>query len=262
MAEVAAPVGQAPRQGQRPPQQQQQQQQQRTPPVPQPRHGKKRAAENGLENEQRLSKRFDLLNLVDGNGARLYIPVAGSSDAGFTGSLPQSQPSPTSKQLPTPVAPVTRKHESRRPRPPPPDDCMEVEETRHRVYIHDLAAELSDIESDEENPIFLSDIEKHLAKIPKHILMGPEPKPTRDNALVLYNVPSSLTVPEEQDNVRKAIVEARARLRETQANAIGEPDRVHAASVNRVRTTSVSPQRMDDTLMEASDSDAMDIDDY
>lgn len=96
---------------------------------------------------------------------------------------------------------------------------MMVEDTPHRVYIADLDAELSDIESDEDNPIFLQDIEKHLAKIPKHVLMGPEPKPTKDNQLILYSVPSSLTVPESQDSVRKAIVEARGRLRERQANA-------------------------------------------
>jgi len=100
---------------------------------------------------------------------------------------------------------------------------MQVEDTPNRVYIHDLAAELSDIESDEENPIFLADIEKHLSKIPKHLLMGPEPKATRDNQLVLYNIPSSISVPQEEDNVRKAIVEARARMREKQASGIGEP---------------------------------------
>lgn len=100
---------------------------------------------------------------------------------------------------------------------------MQVEDTPNRVYIHDLAAELSDIESDEENPIFLADIEKHLSKIPKHVLMGPEPKATRDNQLVLYNIPSSISVPQEEDNVRKAIVEARARMREKQASGIGEP---------------------------------------
>ena len=100
---------------------------------------------------------------------------------------------------------------------------MQVEDTPNRIYIHDLAAELSDIESDEENPIFLADVEKHLSKIPKHVLMGPEPKATRDNQLVLYNIPSSISVPQEEDNVRKAIVEARARMREKQASGIGEP---------------------------------------
>jgi anthranilate phosphoribosyltransferase len=130
---------------------------------------------------------------------------------------------------------------------------MLVEDTPHRVYIHDLAAELSDIESDEENPIFLSDIEKHLSKIPRHILLGPPPKPTEQNQMVLYNVPTSLTVPEEQDNVRKAIVEARQRIREKQASAVTEPERI------------TGTHGMEDGVVHAMDSheedpDAMDLD--
>lgn len=208
-----------------------------------------------------MSKRFDLLNLgmfaseelrlfmdatadvcaVDRNGTRLYIPVAGSSDAAAKRTLP-----------PHPVAPVTDRKRERKPRTPPDDDDMQIEETPHRVYIHDLAAELSDIESDEENPIFLSDIEKHLAKIPKHVLMGPEPKATKDNQLVLYNVPSSLSVPEEKDNVRKAIVEARARLREQQANPVVEPERVFAEGD--------TPADRGYIPIPAEDPDAMDLD--
>ncbi|KAF2682725.1 hypothetical protein K458DRAFT_478676 [Lentithecium fluviatile CBS 122367] len=205
-------------------------------------HGKKRAADSSLESEQRLSKRFDLLNLVDHNGTRLYIPVAGSSDA--AAATKQAPP-------PRPVASVTEWKRLRKPRSPPADDCMQVEETPHRVYIHDLAAELSDIESDEENPIFLPDIEKHLARIPKHVLVGPEPKATKDNQLVLYNVPSSLSVPEEKDNVRKAIVEARARLREQQANPVVEPERVIRREALADRSYIPIP---------TDDPDAMDID--
>lgn len=137
---------------------------------------------------------------------------------------------------------------------------MDVEDTPHRVYIHDLAAELSDIESDEENPIFLSDIEKHLSKIPKHVLLGPEPKSTEANQLVLYNIPTSLSVPEDQDGVRKAIVEARQRIREGQANPLTELDR------DRTEKSVVSElQCVGDvaTIMGAGgveDADAMDID--
>jgi hypothetical protein len=126
---------------------------------------------------------------------------------------------------------------------------MDVEDTPHRVYIADLSAELSDIESDEENPIFLSDIEKHLSRIPKHILLGPEPKPTEHNQVVLYNVPASLSVPEAQDNVRKAIVEARQRIRDRQVNPLTEPEL--RGSDERMRS--------DIPLME-EDGDAMDID--
>jgi hypothetical protein len=173
---------------------------------------------------------------VDNNGTRLYqyLPVPGSADA-------------AAKQAPPPH-PVTNRKRERKPRPLP-DDGMQVEETPHRVYIHDLAAELSDIESDEENPIFLADIEKHLAKIPKYVLQGPEPKATKDNQLVLYNVPSSLSVPENKDNVRKAIVEARARLRAQQANPVAEPER-----------TSGTPADRGYIPIPAEDPDAMDID--
>lgn len=129
---------------------------------------------------------------------------------------------------------------------------MQVEDTPHRVYIADLDAELSDIESDEDNPIFLHDIEKHLAKIPKHVLRGPrpgpEPKPTKDNQLILYNVPSSLTVPEAHDSVRKAIVDARGRIRERQARAVAEPA---IAPKPAIPTGIPSP---------SFDPDAMDID--
>jgi hypothetical protein len=144
-----------------------------------------------------------------------------------------------------PDAPATRKKSESKPRPA--DDHMQVEDTPHRLYIHDLSAELSDIESDEESPIFLSDIEKHLAKIRKHILLGPRPRapePTAENQMVLYNVPSSLTVPEAQDSVRKAIVEARARVRERQANTVVDKQRISAVP---------------ETAMSV-DADAMDID--
>ena len=127
---------------------------------------------------------------------------------------------------------------------------MLVEDTPHRVYIADLDAELSDIESDEDNPIFLQDIEKHLAKIPKHVLMGPEPKSTKDNQLILYHVPSSLTVPESQDSVRKAIAEARGRLRERQANVESEAAGPEPAPVSVARE--IPPPSFD--------GDEMDID--
>jgi hypothetical protein len=134
---------------------------------------------------------------------------------------------------------------------------MQVEDTPNRVYIHDLAAELSDLESDEENPIFLSDIERHIAKIPLHVLRGPAPNPAADNALVLYNVPSSLSVPEEKDSVRKAIAEARERVRERQARPAPERNRVNdirSGLGSNVKGT----QKV--TSVEPDDEDAMDID--
>ncbi|OSS49747.1 hypothetical protein B5807_05946 [Epicoccum nigrum] len=188
-------------------------------------HGKKRPADASLEGEQRLSKRFDLLNLdnTNNNGARLYIPVPGSADAAAAAA---TQPASTPHPLSANAAPKARRPRAARPAPAADDDSMQVEDTPHRVYIHDLAAELSDTESDSETPIFLSDIEKHLSRIPREVLLGPPPKPTEHNQVVLYNVPSSLSVPEAQDNVRKAIVEARQRIREKQVSGVTEPERV------------------------------------
>lgn len=90
---------------------------------------------------------------------------------------------------------------------------MQLEDTKDKVYIYDLDEELAELESDEETPIFLPDIEKHLTKIPKHVLVsnGKELERTAENQLVLYGVPASLSVPEDKDSVRKAIIEARHR---------------------------------------------------
>ncbi len=99
---------------------------------------------------------------------------------------------------------------------------MQVDETKDRVYIHSLDDELADIESEEEKLVFLPDIEKKLGKIPKSVLLG-EGHPCTSNEMVLYSVPSSLSVPEEQDNVRKAIIESRARAREKQLHG-AEPE--------------------------------------
>lgn len=104
---------------------------------------------------------------------------------------------------------------------------MQLDDTKHKVYIYNLDDELSETEFDPDDPqregklIFLPDIEKHLRAnrlpVPKPIL------PNKDGELagmqlVLYSDgPSSISVPEEQDSVRKAIIEARARLREKQS---------------------------------------------
>ena len=92
---------------------------------------------------------------------------------------------------------------------------MQLDNTKEKVYIHNLDQELADIESEEERLVFLPDIEKKLGKIPKSLLTG-HSQPAANTQLVLYNIPSSLTVAPNQDNVRKAIIETRARAREKQ----------------------------------------------
>ncbi|KAK4695044.1 hypothetical protein P7C71_g2629, partial [Lecanoromycetidae sp. Uapishka_2] len=133
----------------------------------------KRRAEDDLQNEQRLAKRFDLLNLVQETKHRRSPRINGAIDS------------------------------------------MQLDDTKDRVYIHNLDDEISDTEAEEERLVFLPDIEKKLAKIPKSILLG-EGHPHAGNEMILYRAPYSLSIPEEHDKVRKAIIESRARARQKQ----------------------------------------------
>lgn len=104
---------------------------------------------------------------------------------------------------------------------------MQLDDTKHKVYIYNLDDELSDSDSEPSSPregrlVFLPDIEKHLRA--NRILVPRPIVPNRDGELagmqmVLYQPdgPKSISVPEEQDSVRRAIVAARERLREKQA---------------------------------------------
>lgn len=90
---------------------------------------------------------------------------------------------------------------------------MQVDDTRDRIYIHDLDKELEEVDSNDgkERLIFLPDIEKHFSKLPHHLLTGDQ---NESRELVLSSVPKSLTVDEGHDSVRKAIIESRQRARE------------------------------------------------
>ncbi|KAH6657888.1 hypothetical protein BKA67DRAFT_202022 [Truncatella angustata] len=166
-------------------------QQQRNAPL----QGKMRKRKAETQDNERLSKRLSLLNLEQNGHQRLYVPV----------ESPQLKPrADTSSSL----------------RQIPGDDQMQLDESKHKVYIYDLDAELSDGESssDEAKLVFLPDIANHLraqSRIPPRILANSDGE-LAGMQLVLYSEPKSLTVPEEQDSVRKAIVEARARIRRKQ----------------------------------------------
>lgn len=190
---------------------------------------RKRKAEYKPENNERLSKRMSLLNLgtslapksppspttpltpppspPEQSGAKLYVPVESQH--------PNPSLSPTAYRLPPP-------HASSPPSAPGGDnEMMALDDTKYKVYIRNLDDELTSSE-DESCPeaadnliINLPDIQKHLRdnRIPPSVLRSAPQPVALDKQLVLYRVPSSLTVPEEQDSVRKAILEARARLR-------------------------------------------------
>jgi hypothetical protein len=139
---------------------------------------------------------------------------------------------------------------------------MQVEDSKHKVYIYDLDKELAEEESDEDRPIFLPDIEKHLNKIPKHILIGDEARAIANMQMVLYNVPSSLTVPQEQDNVRRAILESRQRTRDRQG-IVGLPtDGIGTAKEESVHSKGTRGDLPNTTSAtdETHELDAMDLD--
>lgn len=155
---------------------------------------RKRKAET--QDNERLSKRLALLNL-ERDGEKLYVPVEESQ-----------------VQVSTPI--ISKPKSPAQAHTQPDNDVMLLDNTKHKVYIYDLDAELSDSESSDDGKlVFLPDIEKHLreSRIPPSILANSEGELAGCKELVLYNVPSSLTVPEEQDSVRKAIIETRARVR-------------------------------------------------
>jgi hypothetical protein len=97
---------------------------------------------------------------------------------------------------------------------------MHVDESKYKVYVYDLDDELSsESEPEDGKLVFLPDIEKHLNlnRIPPSVLANSDGE-LAGMQLVLYSdsEPHSLTVPEDKDSVRKAILESRARLREQQ----------------------------------------------
>lgn len=190
-------------------------------------HGRKRPANDHLESDQRLAKRFNLLNL--NQIGKLYVPV---------------------------------KHDAPQ-RPASADDgteTMQLDDTKEKIYIHDLDQELCDVESEEEKLVFLPDIEKKLGKLMQSVLTS-QSQPVTSSEMILYNVPSSLSVPREQDNVRKAIIETRARARDKQvqdAKDLAAQDRSAPDMSNGARSDEHYSGHNDWNVMN-DDENAMDI---
>jgi len=215
---------------------------------------RKRKAGALPDNNERLSKRMSLLNL-EKSGQKLYVPVE---------SATSSQPS-DAKTSATP-----RKH---RPPQPRDDSQMQLDDSKYKVYIYNIDDELSssDNESDSADAklVFLPDIEKHLrnSRIPAHLLdPRPDPSEWAGKELVLYREPSSISVPEERDSVRKAILEARARARERQTlERERAPDDAPGPAPAPVMTSLPAtsgyiPMHAEPLLGLDEDPDAMDID--
>ncbi|KAF8439167.1 hypothetical protein BGX38DRAFT_1208771 [Terfezia claveryi] len=160
---------------------------------------RKRQPTDDLNEEQPLSKRLSLLNLNYGsfnniNQPRKLTPVQ-------IPKSPKKQRSSLAEQ-----------------------ERMEVDNV---VYVSDLD---SDSESDaDDKVVYLPDIERKLNRIPYQLVSGGSNDLPTSTELVLYSVPSSISVPEQKDVVRRAIIESRQRLREKNVEAV--PNR---ASPNRL----------------------------
>ena len=179
------------------------------------KRGVKLLADESNDDALRFTKRFNLLSLgkhmrpwhtqaphlttitpdprADGSSnSNYYIPV----------TPPNGAPTPPHNGLATTVE----------------DDAMNVDDTRHRVYVQNLDAEIAEIEANEpaERLIFLPDIEKHFSRIPERLLPSPQDA-AQQQELVLYSVPKSLTLDEDHDSVRRAILDARQRARDKAA---------------------------------------------
>ncbi|KAL2675186.1 hypothetical protein Neosp_011367 [[Neocosmospora] mangrovei] len=197
---------------------------------------RKRKAET--QDNERLSKRLSLLN-IEQSGSKLYVPVEEPSIP--TPSIPNAAPSSSSSDRERPV----------------PNDSMQLDDSKHKVYIYNIDDELSsDSESDDPGKlVFLSDIEKHLRvnRIPPAVLANSDGE-LAGMQLVLYSDPKSLTVPEDKDSVRKAIIESRHRAREQQR--LEREGKTNTPSVDRDSTNdAIAPQTYTD-----DDPDAMDVD--
>ncbi|KAI1019572.1 hypothetical protein LB505_000510 [Fusarium chuoi] len=194
---------------------------------------RKRKAET--QDNERLSKRLSLLNL-ERSGNKLYVPV----EQPTTTSISSAAPVPTSSNA------VSN---------PAPDETMQLDDSKHKVYIYNIDDELSsDSESDDPGKlVFLPDIEKHLRanRIPPSVLANSEGE-LAGMQVVLYRDPKSLTVPEDKDSVRKAIIESRNRTRELQ--------RLEREGKTEAPTMQDATLNTDIATSTDDDPDAMDLD--
>lgn len=97
---------------------------------------------------------------------------------------------------------------------------MLLDDTKHTTYIYNLDQELAESESPGDALVLLPFAAKMIS-VPDAVLSS---NPAQGKELVLYTEPSSLTLPKEQDNVRKAIIESRARARASRSSSTRSTD--------------------------------------
>jgi hypothetical protein len=125
---------------------------------------------------------------------------------------------------------------------------MLVDDTKTRIFIPDLESEIAEIEEqerkDREGKIeFLADIERKLNNLPKRVLRDQdEPAADENNQLVLYRVPTALSIPVEQDSVRRAITEARMRAREKAVEQAAPDATPRQTTSGQIRPEQITPE--------------------
>jgi len=135
---------------------------------------------------------------------------------------------------------------------------MALDSDPNRIIITDLSSEIAQIEAEEASSqpyhhlIFPEDIDKKVSALPHHLFTQgqnhdrhpqsfsqvggggiPRPPENLNTALILYKEPSSISVPEEEDVVRKTIIEARRRARERTAEEQKERELLERESQRR-----------------------------
>ncbi|EFR01993.1 hypothetical protein MGYG_04996 [Nannizzia gypsea CBS 118893] len=172
----------------------------------------KRAAEEELDGERRLRKKFDRLRLDRLSEQTRLTPATTTAAAGRY-ALEAHRQAEGCGSTGSPS-----KHTSSRVSN---GDGMQVDDTKTRVYITDLEEEIAEIEEEERQQalkVMMPEMEKQLMSIPTSVLTH-KPKEERNNALVLYRVPAALGIPAEQDSVRAAMTDVRERAREKMAES-------------------------------------------
>ena len=221
--------------------------------------GVKRHASDSLENEQRLSKRLERLDL----GMSTPLPLPAFYSISLThGPLPE-------RSIHRPRHLPTYDSWSRRNEPTLPvtgaavtDDTMQVDETKDRIFISNLDDELSDGESAEEDElIILPGVEKRMTRIPSSVLAHDDHSSRPSTELVLYRIPTSLSIPEAEDSVRRVILESRARARAKDGQF---QFRFPGAETNdlRVESQEIDWGGREDPIGMTGDPDAMDIENW
>lgn len=108
---------------------------------------------------------------------------------------------------------------------------MQLDDTKYTTYVYDLEQELAEPDTSGEDFVLLP-LAAKMISVPESILSTP----AQGKELVLYTEPASLSIPKEQDCVRRAILDSRARARARIKEGSCQPDDANHLSSNEAST--------------------------